>query len=227
MTGAGRKTEPHAGNFPIPPRQGAIHAARFFRISLPLSYLYPASVPILHLPRSPPRRNHALPATMRYQRLCRCLRSYSYLRFCPCPRSCHCRPALMFHTGKSARPPLAERARTPQENIRLLTITPVSSNVSQSKPHGEPVGLRCGFWQTNMAQARRHGYIRERLIYSVWLRCFTFFETVEDGRVHRCFKKRSRLAKRNNCAFPEGSLISANEQFQRESALRPRGILCR
>ncbi len=41
-------------------------------------------------------------------------------------------------------------------------------------------------------------------------RCFTFFETVEDGRVHSCFKKRSRLAKRNNCAFPGGSLISAS-----------------
>ncbi|SCM74293.1 hypothetical protein KL86DES1_21850 [uncultured Desulfovibrio sp.] len=34
-----------------------------------------------------------------------------------------------------------------------------------------------------------------------------FFETVEDGRVHSCFKKRSRLAKRNNCAFP-GALYS-------------------
>ena len=49
----------------------------------------------------------------------------------------------------------------------------------------------------------------ETLIYSAWRRCFPFFETVEDGRVHSCFKKRSRLAKRNNCAFPEGSVISA------------------
>ena len=46
--------------------------------------------------------------------------------------------------------------------------------------------------------------------YSVWRRCFTFFETVEDGRVHSCFKKKSRLAKRNNCAFPGGSLIRAS-----------------
>ena len=50
---------------------------------------------------------------------------------------------------------------------------------------------------------------KETLIYSAWRRCFTFFETVEDGRVHSCFKKRSRLAKRNNCAFPGGSLTSA------------------
>ncbi|SCM72137.1 hypothetical protein KL86DES1_20419 [uncultured Desulfovibrio sp.] len=44
--------------------------------------------------------------------------------------------------------------------------------------------------------------------YSVWRPCFTFFETVEDGRVRSCFKKRSPLAKRNSCAFPRGSLIS-------------------
>ena len=30
---------------------------------------------------------------------------------------------------------------------------------------------------------------RETLIYSVWRCCFTFFETVEDGRVHSCLKK--------------------------------------
>ncbi|SCM72096.1 hypothetical protein [Desulfovibrio sp. 86] len=48
----------------------------------------------------------------------------------------------------------------------------------------------------------------ETLISSVWRTCFTFFETVEDGRVHSCFKKRSRLAKRKNCAFPGGTLIS-------------------
>ena len=45
--------------------------------------------------------------------------------------------------------------------------------------------------------------------YSVWRRCFTFFETVEDGRVHSRFKKRTRLAKGNTSAFPGGSLISA------------------
>ena len=28
----------------------------------------------------------------------------------------------------------------------------------------------------------------ETLIHSVWRRCFTFFETVEDGRAHSCFK---------------------------------------
>jgi hypothetical protein len=37
-----------------------------------------------------------------------------------------------------------------------------------------------------------------------------FFETVEDGTVHSCFKKRSRLAKGNTSAFPGGSLISAS-----------------
>ncbi|WP_179979937.1 hypothetical protein [Desulfovibrio sp. 86] len=47
--------------------------------------------------------------------------------------------------------------------------------------------------------------LRETLIYSVWRRCFTFFETVENGRVHSCFKKRARHAKRNNCAFPGAS----------------------
>ena len=54
---------------------------------------------------------------------------------------------------------------------------------------------------------------RGALIHSVWRRCLIFCETVEDGRVHSCFKKRSRLAKRNNCAFPEGSLISAFVNF--------------
>ena len=34
-----------------------------------------------------------------------------------------------------------------------------------------------------------------------------FFETVESTRVPSCFKKRSRLAKRNNCAF-----ITAEQQ---------------
>jgi len=51
---------------------------------------------------------------------------------------------------------------------------------------------------------------KKTLIYSVWRTRFTFFETVEEGRVHSCFKKRLRLAKRNNCAFPKGSLISAS-----------------
>ena len=39
---------------------------------------------------------------------------------------------------------------------------------------------------------------KETLIYSVWRCYFVFFETVMDGRVHSCFKKISRLAKRNN-----------------------------
>ena len=50
---------------------------------------------------------------------------------------------------------------------------------------------------------------RETLIYSVWRRCIAFFETVEDGRVHSCFKKSLRLAKQNNYAFPKYHLISA------------------
>ena len=36
---------------------------------------------------------------------------------------------------------------------------------------------------------RRPPCVRETLIYSVWRRCVTFFETVEDGRVHACLKK--------------------------------------
>ncbi|SCM72942.1 hypothetical protein KL86DES1_20933 [uncultured Desulfovibrio sp.] len=55
----------------------------------------------------------------------------------------------------------------------------------------------------------KHFNAKETLIYFVWRCCFSFFETVEDGRVHSCFKKRSRLAKRNNCAFPGSSLINA------------------
>ncbi len=69
----------------------------------------------------------------------------------------------------------------------------------------------------------------ETLSYSVWLRYFTFFETVEDGRVdsarpgprpsapalrtvsnsaflrncHSCFKKNSCLAKRKTERFPK------------------------
>ena len=48
---------------------------------------------------------------------------------------------------------------------------------------------------------------KETRSYSVWRCCFTFFETVEDGRVHSCFKKSLRLAKRNNYAFPERRVI--------------------
>ena len=50
----------------------------------------------------------------------------------------------------------------------------------------------------------------ETLFYSVWRCCFTFFETVEAGRVHSCFQKSLRLAKRNNCAFQNCHLISAS-----------------
>ena len=43
-----------------------------------------------------------------------------------------------------------------------------------------------------MLAARPFGPItclREMLMYAVWRRCFIFFETVEDGRVHSCLKK--------------------------------------
>ncbi|MFT4300279.1 MAG: hypothetical protein QM579_00850 [Desulfovibrio sp.] len=53
-------------------------------------------------------------------------------------------------------------------------------------------------------------FIRETLICSVWLRCFTFFETVEDVRVHSRFKKRSRLPSEITASFSEGSLISTS-----------------
>ena len=49
-----------------------------------------------------------------------------------------------------------------------------------------------------MRAARPFGPItclRETPMYSVWRTCFAFLETVEDERVHSCFKKRSRLAK--------------------------------
>ena len=55
-----------------------------------------------------------------------------------------------------------------------------------------------------------HPPLRETLIYSVWRRYFTFLETVEDGRVHSCFKKSSCLAKRNNYAFPKCHIISVS-----------------
>ncbi len=42
---------------------------------------------------------------------------------------------------------------------------------------------------------------KETPIYFVWRICFTFFATVEDGRVHSCFKKRSRLANQNTSVF--------------------------
>ena len=63
------------------------------------------------------------------------------------------------------------------------------------------------FFAHTLCSASRSGAVEETLICSVWRLCFTFFETVEHGRVRSCFKKRSRLAKRNNCAFPRGSLI--------------------
>ena len=62
---------------------------------------------------------------------------------------------------------------------------------------------------TTCATGRQQS-VRETLIYFVWRTCFTFFETVKDGRVHSCFKKRSRLAKRNTCAFPGGFVISTS-----------------
>ena len=55
----------------------------------------------------------------------------------------------------------------------------------------------------------------ETLIYSVWRCCFTFFETVEDGRVHSCFKKSLRLAMQSwetRTSFPE--LVRADATMQ-------------
>ena len=95
-----------------------------------------------------------------------------------------------------------------------------------------------------MQLAHEPDCIKETLIYSVWRRCFSFFETVEDGRVdsarpgprplapalravpnsaflqngHSCFKKSSRLAKRNNYAFPKCHLISASLRMHRMEA---------
>jgi len=43
----------------------------------------------------------------------------------------------------------------------------------------------------------------ETLMYSVWRRCFTFFETVEDGRVHSCFKKDRALPNEITARFQE------------------------
>ena len=56
----------------------------------------------------------------------------------------------------------------------------------------------------------RQQSVRETLMYSVWRTCSTFIETVEDERAHSCFKKSSRLAKRNNCAFSGGSVLNAS-----------------
>ncbi|MBB5142137.1 hypothetical protein HNQ38_000200 [Desulfovibrio intestinalis] len=44
---------------------------------------------------------------------------------------------------------------------------------------------------------------RETLIYSVWLRCFTFFETAEDERFHSCFKKNRALPNEMTARFQE------------------------
>lgn len=67
------------------------------------------------------------------------------------------RPALGFtQAGPRALPMPGVPAHPPK--CLLLTIAPVSSNVSQSKPYSGPVGLRCGFGQTNLAQTRPHGY---------------------------------------------------------------------
>ena len=43
----------------------------------------------------------------------------------------------------------------------------------------------------------------ETLIYSVWRTCFTFFETVEDGRVHSCSKKDRALPNEITARFQE------------------------
>jgi GNAT superfamily N-acetyltransferase len=44
---------------------------------------------------------------------------------------------------------------------------------------------------------------QEPLIYFIWRRCFTFFETVEDGRVHSCFKKDRALPNKITARFQE------------------------
>ena len=67
--------------------------------------------------------------------------------------------ALPLVSHRQARAPCPCRAclHIPPKCL-LLTIAPVSSNVSQSKPCNEPVSLRCGFGQTNLSQACPHGY---------------------------------------------------------------------
>ena len=45
--------------------------------------------------------------------------------------------------------------------------------------------------------------LKKALIYSVWRTCFTFFETVEDGRVHFCLKKNRALPKEITARFQE------------------------
>ena len=44
---------------------------------------------------------------------------------------------------------------------------------------------------------------RETLMYSVWRPCFTFFETVEDGRTHSCLKKDRALPNEITARFQE------------------------
>jgi hypothetical protein len=40
-------------------------------------------------------------------------------------------------------------------------------------------------------------------MYFIWQRCFTFFETVEDGKGHSCLKKERALPKKIAARFQE------------------------
>ena len=70
---------------------------------------------------------------------------------------------------------------------------------------------------------------RETLIYSVWRTCFTFFETVEDGRVHSCLKKdralpneiTARFQEALNQCLPEAFRIE-NEMFSMQNCFKSR-----
>ncbi|WP_414998425.1 hypothetical protein [Desulfovibrio sp.] len=84
----------------------------------------------------------------------------------------------------------------------------ITENAAAVLPCGQQVKAWPRMAGITWSEYLNFGKSREALIYFVWRRCLTFFETAEDGRVHSCFKKKSRLAKRNNCAFPRGSLIS-------------------
>ena len=60
---------------------------------------------------------------------------------------------------------------------------------------------------------------RETLIYSVWRRCFTFFETVEDGRVHSCLKKDRALPNEITARFQEALNQCLPEAFRIENEM--------
>ena len=102
---------------------------------------------------------------------------------------------MFSHRARAQRAPGRLRGQSRSGNGRTLKNGHSQGRSAQGRPGGSHAAAR----QT------RHSIraFKETLIYSVLRFCFTFFETVEDGRVHSCFKKRPRLAKRNS------SLISA------------------